>query len=215
MPLGEAQVEELLAILRSPVVGFDCGTLCAPRNGGVPACCQASTVLPVLYEAELALLRRRSDLWRKHVPDGASGAALMRDLRPCDTFAICKGHLHCERDNRSLACRTFPFEPYLDHDDRFAGLVFAYDLDHLCPLISSEHEILPEFVEQCCAMYRRLLELAPEERAFYSGISRSLRRSFAQKRSPIPVFTERGVVAFPTARRRARAGAGSPHGPSC
>jgi hypothetical protein len=199
--LGEADVRELLDLLRSPVVAFDCGTLCAPGNGGVPVCCHSPTVLPVLYRAELALLQRRSDLWRRYVPEG-DDAQLMREQRPCDTFAVCKGHLHCERDNRSLACRTFPFEPYLDHDGKLAGLVFAYEIAHLCPLVRSEHQILPEFVQQCCRMYRRLFELDQAERAFYAGASRALRRSFGRMHAEIPVFTEQGVVPFPTTRRR-------------
>ncbi|MFO1078241.1 MAG: hypothetical protein U1E73_11025 [Planctomycetota bacterium] len=201
MALTQRQIEELLALLRAPVTAFDCGALCAPGNGGVPVCCHAPTILPVLYKAEFALLRRRSELWRRHVPRG-DDAELRQRARPCDVFAVCKGHTHCERDNRALACRTFPFEPYLDHDDRFVGLVFAFEYAHLCPLIAGEHAIRPDFVAECCAMWRRMFELDADERAFYAGCSRTLRRQFGRLRERIPVFTERGIMAMPTARGR-------------
>lgn len=200
MVLTQARIEELLATLRAPVTAFDCGTLCAPGNGGVPVCCHAPSLLPVLYKAELLLLQKRSDLWRRHVPVGAD-AELRQRARSCDVFAMCKGHTQCERDNRSLACRTFPFEPYLDHDDRFVGIVFAFEYAHLCPLIGGAHDIEPEFVAQCCAMWRRMFEVDAEERAFYAGCSRTLRRQFGRQRERIPVFTEHGVVAMPTSRR--------------
>jgi len=200
MPLTQRDIAELLDTLRAPVTTFDCGTLCAPKNGGVPVCCHAPSILPVLYTAELALLQRRSDLWRKHVPSG-DDAALRHRARGCDVFAVCKGHTQCERDNRSLACRTFPFEPYLDHDGRFVGLVFAFEFSHLCPLITSDHEIRPDFVAQCCAMWRTMFERDADERAFYAGCSRTLRRQFGRMREPIPVFTENGIVAMPTRRR--------------
>jgi hypothetical protein len=149
----------------------------------------------------LALRQKRSDLWRKHVPTGPD-AHLRDQARGCDVFAVCKGHQHCEREHRSLACRTFPFEPYLDHDGEFVGIVFAFDQAHLCQLITSEHEISPEFVRQGCAMWRRMFELDAEERAFYAGCSRTLRRQFGRRGESIPVFSEHGVRALPTARRR-------------
>lgn len=197
--LTEAQAGELLATLQAPVTAFDCGTLCAPGNGGVPVCCHAPSVLPVLYKAELALLQKRSDLWRRHVPTGVD-AGLRARARSCDVFAVCKGHTACERDNRALACRTFPFEPYLDHDDVFVGIVFAFEFASLCPLITSDHAIEPQFVAECCAMWRQLFAFDAAERAFYVGCSRTLRRQFGRRGERIPVFTERGVVAMPTRR---------------
>ncbi len=203
MPLTAPQIERLLTMLQAPVTDFDCGTLCAPTNGGVPVCCHSTSVLPVLYAAELALLQRRSDLWRRHVPHGAD-APLQAAARACDVFAVCKGHLLCERDNRSLSCRTFPFEPYCDHSGEFAGIVFCYDLAHLCPLILGQHAIRDDFVAQCCAMWRQLFAFDDEERRFYAAASARLRRSFGRRHEPIPVFTERGVEAMPTQRPRRR-----------
>ena len=64
-----AQIEELLSTLSVPVTDFDCGTLCAPGNGGVPVCCDKDLIVPVLYKTEYKLLRGRSDLWRPFRPE--------------------------------------------------------------------------------------------------------------------------------------------------
>ena len=101
-----AQIEELLATLTVPVTEIDCGTLCAPDNGGVPICCDKSRIVPVLYKKEYQVLRARSDLWRPFRPQTEQQRELGEDMRPCDRLCECKGVAHCERDNRSLACRT-------------------------------------------------------------------------------------------------------------
>jgi hypothetical protein len=206
-----ARIPELLGLLTSPVTRFDCGTLCAPGNGGVPVCCHAQSIIPVLYKAELAYFRKRTRLWRRYVPQSRRERERNGDLRACDILAVCKGAAHCARDNRSLGCRTFPFEPYVDHDGRLAGLVFNYDFTGMCPLVGDPSPILPAFIEQCLALWRRIFELEDEERQFFAGASQSLRRSFAQKRLPIPVFTREGVRWMATSRaprpgRRAAAG---------
>jgi Fe-S-cluster containining protein len=196
-----ALFEELLETLRSPITEFDCGTLCAPGNDGVPVCCQASSIVPVMYKAEYELLRRRSELWGPYRPRSDADRELVADARACEIFAECKGHEHCERENRSLACRTFPFEPYLDHDMQLVGLVWYYDLKSLCPLIESKHRILPEFIRECLSMWEKLFEGMPEELEYYHETSESLRRSFGQKQKKIPVHTRDGVRQMPTSRR--------------
>ena len=79
---------------------------------------------------------------------------------------------------------------------------FAYDFAHLCPLITSAHPISDRFVAQCIAMWRKLFAFDAAELAFYAGCSRTLRRQFGRRHEPIPVFTEAGVVVYPTSRRR-------------
>jgi hypothetical protein len=199
MALQESHITHLLTVLQAPVTRFDCGTLCAPGNGGVPVCCHAKSILPVLYRAELALLQRRTSMWRRHTPTGED-AALRSAARPCDVFAVCRGHQHCERQHRALACRTFPFEPYLDHAGRFVGIVFCYDLAHLCPLILGDQAIEDDFVAQCCTMWERLFAFDDGERRFYAAASTTLRRRFGRRGERIPVFTAAGVVAMSTRR---------------
>ncbi|MCC6782724.1 MAG: hypothetical protein IT457_07750 [Planctomycetes bacterium] len=199
--LSAAQIAELHALLTAPVTSFDCGTLCAPGNGGVPVCCQNHTIMPVLYAAEFALLERRSRMWTRYVPQNEGERELAAELRPCELFATCKGAAHCEREHRALSCRTFPFEPYLAHDDTLCGLVFAWDLAALCPLIGSGHRIEPRFLEQTLTAFTKLFAWAPDELELWRGNSRTLRRSFARSAARISVYRPDGVFAFPTARR--------------
>jgi hypothetical protein len=195
-------IPQLYALLTSPVTAFDCGVLCAPRNGGVPVCCHAQTVVPVLYRAELEWLRKRTRLWRRYVPTDARERAMAREVSACDVLAVCRGAAFCEREHRSIACRTFPFEPYVDHRSRLAGMVYNYEFTGLCPLIDNPAPILTRFIDQCIALWASIFELDQDELQFYSGTSQTLRRSFGQKRLPIPVFTQAGVRQMPTMQRR-------------
>ncbi len=191
---------ELLNILTAPVTDFDCGTLCAPGNGGVPVCCHAESVVPVLYKSEFEVLKRRTKLWRKYQPRTAHQRGLNKDMRSCDMLAVCKGAEFCERDNRSIVCRTFPFEPYLDHDGVLAGLVYNFEYLGTCPLVGSKHKVLPEFVDQSMQLWDRMFDLWPTEQDFYFLISQTIRRSFGQRRKTIPVHTRTGIRQFRTTR---------------
>jgi hypothetical protein len=195
-----AQLEELLATLTVPVTEIDCGTLCAPDNDGIPICCDKSRIVPVLYKTEYRVLRARSDLWRPFRPQTKDQRELGEDMRSCDKLCECKGVAHCERDNRSLACRTFPLEPYLDHDGELVGLVWNMDFEGTCPLVMSRHKVRQDYIEQAMAMWRKAFEWAPKEQEFYMGHSQTTRRSFGQKRRKVPVFTPDGIRRMPTAR---------------
>ena len=201
------QLEELLATLRAPVTEIDCGTLCAPGNGGVPICCDKERIVPVLYKPEYALLRQRSDLWRPYRPRTEHQRSLGNDMRACDRLCECKGAAHCDRENRSLVCRTFPLEPYLDHDAQLAGLVWNFESEGTCPLVGSRHKVREDYIDQCMTMWEKAFAWSEEERAFHFELSQTLRRSFGQKGQPVPVFTRAGKKKMPT--RRPRVGRGS------
>ncbi len=197
----EAQVAELLKILHAPVTDFDCGTLCAPTNDGIPLCCDKAAIVPVLYKTEYKLLRRRSRLWRSYRPTNAHQRELMQDTRNCDRLCECRGVEHCERENRSIVCRTFPFEPYLDHDDELVGLVYNFDFEGLCPLVASRHPIRQDYIDQAISMWELAFSWSETERDFYHDHSTTLRRSFGQKGRRIPVWSRQGRRWMPTRRR--------------
>jgi len=198
----KTQITELLKILHAPVTDIDCGTLCAPDNDGVPICCDKERIVPVLYRGEYALLRERSDLWRPFRPSTKQQESLGDDMRSCDRLCECKGVAHCERENRSLACRTFPLEPYLDHEGDLVGLVWNYDFQGTCPLVAARHRVRGDYVDQCMTMWETAFGWSEDEWEFHFGHSESLRRSFGQKRKKIPVFTRTGKRLMPTARPR-------------
>ena len=97
----------------SPVSRFDCGKKCAPLNGGSPVCCSTENAVPVVHKVEFDLLKTRTDLWSKFKPYDYATRQIVEELTS-DCMAItCKGVRYCERDNRTIACRGFPFYPYL------------------------------------------------------------------------------------------------------
>src|SRR5690349_21937260 len=106
----------------APVSRFDCGRKCAPLNGGSPVCCSTENAVPVVHKVEFDLLKGRTDLWSKFKPYDYATRQIVEELTS-DCMAIhCKGARFCERDNRTIACRGFPFYPYMTREKQFVGL---------------------------------------------------------------------------------------------
>src|SRR5262245_23341022 len=121
---------------QAPVTRFDCGRHCAPHNGGTPVCCDAGHAVPIVDKWEYQLLRSRSDLWRRYKPVDADGRAIVADMHK-DCLAVeCKGAAFCERDNRSMACRAFPFFPYITRERQILGLAYFWGFEELCWVIN-------------------------------------------------------------------------------
>src|SRR5690349_3221976 len=51
---------------------LDCGKKCAPRNDGIPACCDIERAVPIVDDAEWRLLKQRTDLWKRLRPSTPS-----------------------------------------------------------------------------------------------------------------------------------------------
>lgn len=185
----------------APVTDFDCGQLCAPLNDGIPVCCHGESVIPVLYKGELKMLLERTELWSRWVPQDEEERELEEDH---DEFALatCKGVQHCERDNRSLNCRTFPLFPYFDHDDELAGLVYDYEAaEGKCPLVEMPQVVTVRYIEQALEFWAALAAGDERERKHYLDESATLRRRFGREREPVPVLTVDGVRDYPTTAR--------------
>ncbi|MCB1160666.1 MAG: hypothetical protein KDK45_24410, partial [Leptospiraceae bacterium] len=122
--LQEDEVEYFYSLLAEEVTGYDCGTLCSKDNGGEPFCCKVENAIPILYINEYKLVRSRTDLWSKWSPKTKEDKTFKKENEGLDTiFCECKGVQFCERNNRSISCRTFPLEPYIDKRGVIVGLV--------------------------------------------------------------------------------------------
>ncbi len=209
--LHAEHMPELYAILRSPVTPWDCGPLCAPTNGGHPLCCQGEKVVPVLYRGELAWLLERTGLWKTWRVRRPEDRSVRKDLHRDYRLGECRGAPWCEREHRSLNCRTFPFEPYIDHDGMLAGLVFdtaftthaGRPARHglTCPLGERWDWILPAYVEESLRFWRRVFELDPSEYEHQRDLSREHRRRMAQHGAQVRVLLPGAVADYPTSRR--------------
>jgi len=103
---------------------FDCGMLCNSR------CCQGGDEAGMcLYPGEECMLDKSSDFL----------SIRKEKLLDMDVlFAVCGGK--CDRRSRPLACRIFPYVPYLDPGGRLT-IIEDPRAKYLCPLLMEPFEL--------------------------------------------------------------------------
>jgi hypothetical protein len=178
----------------APVSRFDCGRKCAPLNNGEPVCCSTQNAVPVVHKVEFDLLESRTDLWRKFKPYDYATRQIVEDLT-ADCMAIqCKGARHCERDNRTIACRGFPFYPYITRERQFIGIGTYWTFEDRCWMMSNLEIVDGQFVEQFVATYEALFIKDQDEFKTYVDFSAAARRVFSRWKREIPVLGRRGEL---------------------
>jgi len=179
-------------MFQAPISRFDCGKFCSPLNGGEPVCCSTDHAIPVVDRAEWDLLRRRTRLWRRYKPTDRAGREIVRDLTKACLAIECKGVCHCERDNRTLACRSFPFFPYIDAGGDFIGLSIHWTFADRCWVISNFAVVDAEFRRQFLAAYDYLFRIDPGEYKVHKEYSATIRRVFSRRREAFPLMDRQG-----------------------
>jgi hypothetical protein len=177
---------------QAPVSRYDCGRHCAPLNGGEPVCCSTRNAIPVVQKAEWRLLKSRTDMWRPFKPYDAASRRIVKELSSDCAAIECRGARHCERDNRSLACRAFPFCPYITREGAFIGLATYWIFEDHCWVISNMAVVDPAFVREFVAGYELLFEKDPEEFKTFRDYSATMRRTFSRKKRAIPLIGRDG-----------------------
>lgn len=185
---GPALYQRIYDGFQSPVSRFDCGRKCAPHNGGEPVCCSTAHAIPVVDRREWQLLKSRTRLWRLYRPRGADGREAVADLHHDCRAIECKGAAFCERDNRTLSCRTFPFFPYITRAGDFVGLAYYWTFEDRCWVISNLAVVDPAFVREFVAAYELLFQHEPLEFDALKDHSANMRRVFTRWRRPIPLI---------------------------
>ena len=178
---------------QAPVSQFDCGRKCAPHNGGEPVCCSTEHAIPVADRPEFDLLRSRTDLWRRYKPTDAQGRREIADLHH-DCVAIqCKGARHCERDNRTMACRAFPFFPYMTRKGEILGLAYYWAFEDRCWIISNLGVVTPRFVQECIDAFEMMFAADRLEFEIHLRLAADMRRVFARRNAIIPIVGRDGT----------------------
>lgn len=192
-PLTPKDFSRIYRLFSAPVSSrYDCGKFCAPLNGGSALCCSTSHTVPVARRAEWALLKSRTDLWRPFRAYDANTRKIKEELDD-DCIAIaCKGARFCERDNRTLACRAFPYFPYFTRERELVGIAFYWDFADRCWLISNPQVVEKKFIGELIAGYKHLFILDPEEEDVFVDHSAEMRRVFSRKNKPIPILAADG-----------------------
>ncbi|WNJ98866.1 hypothetical protein L2D14_13420 [Thalassospiraceae bacterium LMO-JJ14] len=170
------------------VVPLDCGEKCRHLNDGIPVCCDIEQAVPIMDKREFKLLRGRSDLWRKYRPPNKHGEELVESLHHDCVAAECKGAQFCERDNRSLSCRAFPFFPYITREGDFIGMATYWTFEDRCWVISNLKKVTREFIAEFHDVYERLFEKKSDEFEVFKDYSATMRRVFSRKGRPIHII---------------------------
>ncbi len=184
--------ESIYAGFESAFSRYDCGQYCAPHNGGEPVCCSTQHAVPIVTVEEWKFLKSRTDLWRLYQSPSAVGRKIKAEL-PHDCRALeCKGAALCERENRSLSCRTFPFFPYITKEYDFAGLAYYWNFEDRCWVISNLQVVEQAFVREFVSTFELLFRKIPGELETFRDYSASMRRVFSRKGRTIPLVSRDG-----------------------
>ena len=199
--LTPADFASIYENFNAPVSRFDCGQKCSPLNGGSPVCCSTQAAVPVVHKVEFELLKTRTDLWKKFKPYDYSTRQIVEELTH-DCCAIeCKGAHLCERDNRTIACRGFPFFPYITRERQFVGVGTYWIFQDRCWMMSNLEIVDRKYVEEFIAAYEALFLKDPTEFKTYVDFSASARRVFSRWKRPLALLGRQGellVVDPPT-----------------
>jgi hypothetical protein len=143
---------------RSTPLKFDCGLLCGSK------CCSGDSDSGMcLFPGEEKMLEK------------CGGFLKIRNDRIKDTdvlFAVCGGN--CDRSFRPLACRIFPYAPYLDENGRLT-VIEDPRAKYLCPLLAGLPGVrIDRIFKRSVLKVFHLLVLDEEIRNFVSTLSNVL-----------------------------------------
>jgi hypothetical protein len=178
----------------TPLTTLDCGERCAPYNEkGAPFCCNIRHAIPTAYDAEWAYLLANTQLWHAYVPDNQlHDAELRRQLPEGQVLVECLGHRSCERNYRTLVCRSFPFFPYLTREGDFNGLAYYWDYEDRCWMLSNLQLVSQAYRSEFLEAYDQLFQIFPEEAENYRQFSILMRRVFGRRRRAITLLHRNG-----------------------
>ncbi len=185
--LSEQAIRSYHTLLDENITEYDCGSLCSVSNNGIPFCCDSTITIPLLYRSELSMLQKMGELWSIWKPSNNKERRLAKQISPHEIYCECTGAARCKREQRSIACRTFPLEPYIDNKGVLTGLVFIPGVlsdDRIrknmnCPLTDKTEDIRQEYIDSTFAFWKTLLKI-PAEYNTYLHSSRAFRKQNAR-----------------------------------
>lgn len=184
----------LYSHFKSPITTLDCGGKCSPYNErGIPFCCDIRQVVPTAYQSEWEYLRSNTDLWHLWRGGSQKDTIRLRNLAPEDQVLIeCQGHLHCQRDFRSIVCRAFPFFPYLDSRGEFIGLSYYWQYEDRCWVISNLNAVTSEYLHEFFGVFETIFSSYPNEKKNFCYQSKLMRKEFHRRKRSIIILHRNG-----------------------
>lgn len=178
----------------SPITKFNCGYKCAPYNQkGVPFCCDTHHAIPTAYQSEWGYLKSHTNLWHLWNNSDFKHTNNLINLTPEGHVLIeCLGHDKCQREYRSITCRSFPFFPYIDHNKSFIGLAYYWQYEDRCWILSNLQLITQQYLQEFIGAYQVLFDKFPEETENFRQYSIIMRRTFGRKKRAITIIHRNG-----------------------
>jgi hypothetical protein len=145
-------------------------------------CCDIENAIPIVDKPEYKLLKSRTDMWKRLRPTTPSQKREIATLTDSDSCAVtCRGVQFCERDNRSLACRSFPYFPYFDAAGDFVGLAHYWAFEGQCWVIANPMIVERPFIKEMIDSHEYLFKVDKNWADTYREYSASMRRVFSRR----------------------------------
>jgi len=199
--LNAEDVRALYADFDTSISELDCGQMCAPHNpSGKPFCCDICHAVPAAYSSEWEALKDATELWHRYRGDECASPPDSEPARPVTDSDMppgmiplaCLGPDRCERENRLLSCRQFPFFPYVTSDYRFLGLAYDWEFESVCWVLSNLGRVSEAYRQSFVRTFDRIFALFQDEFESYALRSEEIRLHFASKRRRIPLLHRDG-----------------------
>jgi hypothetical protein len=187
--ITEKQLERFYRLLSVKMTEFNCGKFCAPKNDGIPVCCENEFVTPLLFQEEYRWHRQKSKFWKRASLKNKDIKKMVDDSASYYVYAFCPGPGECQRTRRSIVCRIFPFEPQLNKEGEVLGLVYVNSGAENCSLIGQPKKIYnPKYISNSIKFWQELLELYPPEKELYIDESKKRARRLKRQGKKLEIF---------------------------
>jgi hypothetical protein len=195
---SDIDIQRLYNQFDSPVVGLDCGRMCAPYNPhNKPFCCDICEAVPAVYYQEWKYLRRETNLWHPWRGDECNvnpedPAPLQAEIPENMLLLACLGPRSCQREYRAVSCRQFPFFPYIASDGRFLGLAYYWEFEDTCWVVSNLDQVLADYRREFVQAYDEIFSYWPDELGSYASLSEQMRSFYIGERRRATILHRNG-----------------------
>ena len=196
------QFESIYSNFNAPISSINCGDKCAPYNENlIPFCCDIKHAVPSAYDTEWIYLQENTDLWHEWKNENAEDENKLNTEKPENQILVeCKGHLECQREFRTITCRSFPFFPYIDKTGTFLGLSYYWTYMNRCWVISNMQVISKEYLDEFITTFDHLFAINPSEKENFKYHSMIMRRVFGRWHKQIALLHRNGNYFLITPR---------------
>jgi len=133
-------------------------------------------------------LNRAAKMWHSYKPRDEAERKVKEALPRYCKMMECNGASRCERDNRALSCRAFPFFPYVTKEYEFVGLTYYWTFEETCWVISNLQVVDKGFVSEFISTFDYIFRKVADELEIFRDHSASMRRVFSRRGTRIPLI---------------------------